>query len=85
VKTCIQCGADVDVLVDVYTLYQVDGQRYIYCETCKSPREPYISPAEVMNLKSQVESYRKSIGRMEWISIVIAVAGFSLGWFLGAK
>jgi len=82
-SACIQCGTDVDLVIHEFTLYQVDGRRYIYCEKCKSPREPYTSPAEVKNIKKQLELYRRSILRLEWVCISIAIVGFAVGWYFG--
>lgn len=80
-KTCIQCKSEIDFLNDDLTLYQVDKIRYLYCDACKSPREPYTSPAQAAEMKSRIDFLESKI-RKSWCGqLVTLFIGILMGWF----
>jgi hypothetical protein len=81
-KTCIQCNAQVDFLKSTFTLYQVDGERYLYCEACKSPREPYIDPAEIERLNVEIVSCKKALSQTKKLAGVLLLIGFAFGYLI---
>lgn len=34
---CIKCSAKIDIKSDVFSLYNVKEEQYLYCEKCDSP------------------------------------------------
>lgn len=84
-ETCIQCTSEVNLSSDTFTLYQVDGSRYLYCELCKSPKEPHISPAELSFAKRESDSFRTALKKARRNNLILLVIGCVLGYLLGAK
>jgi hypothetical protein len=79
-KTCIQCNSDI---TKTFTLYQVNGERYLYCENCKSPYEPYINPSVVDRLNEDVGVLKQSLSRAKKVGLVLLLIGFAFGYVVG--
>lgn len=85
IKSCVECDVKVNLSVDNYTLYQVDGAHYLYCEKCKNPREPYISLAEETQLKEQIILSKNRLKRTHISYLFLFLIGFITIWFMGSS
>lgn len=81
-KVCVQCGCEIDFMVDDLTLYQVDKNRYLYCANCQNPREPYISSSQVMDMRDTIKSHESTINKSWQGNLILFVIGIIVGWFL---
>jgi len=79
-QDCIQCGQPVDLSSENYTMYQVEGAKYLYCSSCKDIYEPYTSPREIADLKDQIKRQSKALRFSMKESGAMLVLGLFLGW-----
>ena len=82
-KTCIQCNSELDLASDNYSLYQVDGNRYLYCEQCQNLREPYISLDELNIAKCESDSLRHALQKARRNGLILLGIGCLMGYLFG--
>jgi len=81
-KTCIQCGCEINFLNDDLTLYQVNKDRYLYCAGCQNPRETYTSPSQIKEAELRIKALESTIKRLRQGKLAIFLIGIAIGWFI---
>ena len=78
-KSCIQCNSEIDLLSDDLTMYQVDKTRYLYCVKCKSPREEYVSPRQISDMRERTCTLEKRINNAWKAKLLMLIFGAVIG------
>jgi uncharacterized protein with PIN domain len=79
-KSCIQCNSEIDLLSDDLTMYQVDKTRHLYCVKCKSPREEYVSPRQISDMRERICTLERRINNAWKAKLLMLIFGAVIGF-----